>query len=99
MGLTCSTYVIQVFQSFGHQLVDVETWETRDTDLAWQNGMLETIAQYVSSDRAAEAAKYIGSTRIRPEEAAAAVIHALPPLTVKDAKAMAQEIPELLEAA
>ncbi|UWU25433.1 hypothetical protein N2601_31075 (plasmid) [Rhizobium sp. CB3060] len=98
MGLTCATYVTSVFEWFGHSIVDLDTWRPRDTDVEWQKGMLSDIETHVSKERADEVAKFVGHIRIRPEEAAAAVIHEPPPISYDVAVRMASEILEVISA-
>ncbi|MBO9168418.1 hypothetical protein [Rhizobium sp. L245/93] len=96
MGLTCATYVIQVFQSFGHNIAEIDKWEVRADDILWQEGILKVVAEHVSPQRASEVAVYVGQIRIRPEEAAAAVLNAEPPISFEKAVQMAQDIQELI---
>lgn len=96
MGLTCATYVIEVFETFGHPIADLTTWRVRETDAGWQQGIVEIMAQH-NPGRAEEAKKYIGSIRVRPTEAAGAVISAKTPITFEEAEVIAIDIQALID--
>lgn len=92
MGLTCASFVIQLFQSFGHEICDISGWQTREDDEAWQAEIIALIRENISQERAQEVEAYVGRHRIRPEEAAAAVLNRAPPLEFDRAMSLAAEI-------
>ncbi len=73
-GLTCATFVIQVFHSQSYWLVDFEKWPDRADDMTWQNQILDTLQKYASNDHIKAQREKIqkGAARFRPEEVAAA---------------------------
>jgi hypothetical protein len=98
MGLTCATFVIQLFHSFGHAICDLSSWEARDDDATWQAEIIEKLREDYPqhADRVSD---YIGRHRIRPEEAAAAVMNPAPPTSFSRAVELAAEINEMIRAA
>lgn len=76
-GLTCSTFILSIFESVGITLVDQNSWNERQTDIDWQeyvlaffkeknaenpNKVFEEIIKHFESN--------IGCFRFRPEEVA-----------------------------
>ncbi|MCX7087054.1 MAG: hypothetical protein NTV00_03260 [Methylococcales bacterium] len=74
-GLTCATFVIQVFHSQGYKIVDVENWCERDDDKVWQSSILRCLEEGGASAEHVEFQRQQipkGAARFRPEEVAAA---------------------------
>lgn len=74
-GLTCATFVMQVFHSQGYKIVDVENWYERDDDKVWQSSILSSLEKYGASAEYLECQRQQiskGAARFRPEEVAAA---------------------------
>jgi hypothetical protein len=99
MGMTCATFVIAVFHSFGFPIVVSQTWLPREDDAAWQTGMIRILERRSNWKQHAEAAKsFIGVARYRPEEVAVAATHPEPPLRYADALSLAAELKDLINA-
>jgi hypothetical protein len=75
-GLTCSTFVMQVFDSQGFQILDKKSWKNLPADKTWMNQIIQKVKQseadkkFLSYQR-----KRIqeGVSRFRPEQVAAAL--------------------------
>ena len=98
MGMTCATFVVAVFHSFGFPIVIGETWLGRNDDAAWQTGMISILERCGASKEHVEAAKdFVGAARYRPEEVAVAATHPEPPLSYGDALSLAAELKTLIQ--
>lgn len=76
-GLTCATFVLKIFASQGHHLVDFSTWKPQSKNKEWHLKMLGLLLKYTDTSREflsklAIKIKY-GISRFKPEEVAAAV--------------------------
>ncbi len=74
-GLTCATFVIQIFHSQGYKIIDVEKWRERDDDKVWQNQIISCLEKHTDNAAFIDFQRYQiakGSARFRPEEVAAA---------------------------
>lgn len=72
-GLTCATFVLQVFRNQSFDIIDIDSWKSRDDDGAWQAKILDDLKIYSDASEAhLEALKeHIGkAARFRPEEVA-----------------------------
>lgn len=78
-GLTCSSFVLELIESQGFDLIDKSSWPLRDEDRNWQEETLEGLAESAISD---EDHKHLtiqqtkcenGAHRFRPEEVGASV--------------------------
>jgi len=82
-GLTCATFVIQVFHSQGIIIIDLDGWKHRKADKKWQNQILQNLKAYpTTTDAFIEHQKskiLAGSARFKPEEVAAAASKPVPP--------------------
>jgi hypothetical protein len=82
-GLTCSSFVIEIFKSQGIKLINENDWAYRDTDANWQKEILISLQdeRFTDDDHALIEAqtKLIGAIRFRPEEVAASAVIASPP--------------------
>ncbi len=76
-GLTCSTFILSIFESVGINLIDYSTWQDRKEDMDWQKNILD----FFIEKNTADPIKYpteivdhiksnIGCFRFRPEEVA-----------------------------
>ncbi len=75
VGLTCATFVLQVFKSCGFELVNLDSWQKKDKKaIRWQKEMLKTLVERegVSKEFLEHQTANIGSRRYLPEEVAAA---------------------------
>lgn len=74
-GLTCSTFVMAVFNSATVRLVDLTNWQTRAEDQAWYGRLLRYMARNgVDQTHIARITSDVTCLRVRPEEAAAACL-------------------------
>lgn len=78
VGMSCSTFVLAVFQSVGIPLVNIDTWQTREGDLARHEALLQKMrdgipgfAPPAPSDHITLVEKEKHCMRVRPEEVAA----------------------------
>ena len=80
-GLTCATFVIQVFHSQGYPVIDFEKWQYREEDKTWQVKILQLLEKIVDSDHINYQYAKIekGTVRFKPEEVAAAAALSDPP--------------------
>ncbi len=73
-GLTCSTFVMQVFSAQGHNILCKESWENRASDSRWQTNILNKLSENnISEKYIAKQKKNIGAFRFRPEEVAGSI--------------------------
>lgn len=71
-GLTCATFISEIFRAAGLPLVRNDTWETRDSDVAWGDevcNLLKTKGN-ASDEHIAAVRANINGLRLRPEEVA-----------------------------
>jgi len=80
-GLTCATFVIQVFHSQGFQIIDFEKWKYRKADKCWQMQIIQNLMQQASKEHIQYQRKKIqvGAARFKPEEVAVATSLPNPP--------------------
>ncbi|WP_314242571.1 hypothetical protein [Empedobacter tilapiae] len=67
-GLTCSTFIMSIFESIGITLIDIENWNYRDSDKEWQQKVVDYLLKYKDESQANFAKQNIGCFRFRPEE-------------------------------
>lgn len=85
IGLTCSTFILAVFDSVGFPLVEIETWVRRPDDAAVRTALLALLQRREDAGRiergytAKVRAESERCTRVRPEDVLAAVIAPNPP--------------------
>jgi len=76
-GLSCSSFVIAVFNSIGIRLVDMSKWPSRQSDIAHHTLLLSWLKgpcmQLGHMDHFARVEKEVGCPRVRPSEATAAL--------------------------
>jgi hypothetical protein len=102
VGLTCSSFVLAVFEVARVPLADLTTWpQPTEEDISRQREQLEMLAKDLTIDREhIEATKAeIGNTRYHPLEVAGAGTADDLPTTYSYASKMADEIRELLNPA
>lgn len=95
-GLTCATFVVEVYRANQLPLISEETWPTRlQNDAAWQR---EIVGHLEGHPRASQEhidgmkADIGRAARFKPEEVAAAVVQPLPPHQFADCIELAGEI-------
>lgn len=73
-GLTCATFILGFFEALGYSILDLDTWQSREDDKAWQQNIYKHLETRLSKEEAAEQKKLIGSAyRFRPEEVVGSV--------------------------
>ena len=112
-GLTCATFVLEIFANRGVNLLNLQQWPAdRPEDKAWQLAIIEelgrTRATLMQKGRTAEAdavgrhinalEKKQGATRCRPEEVAAGVQNVPTPMAFADAEPLGQALLAELQA-
>ncbi|WP_343565498.1 hypothetical protein [Kiloniella sp. b19] len=101
-GLTCATFVMQVFESLGYPVVDVESWLDRPEDIDWQRMILEMLEHWgvkngVSIEEHVKAIReQPASCRFRPEEVAYCTTRDEIPVTYQEAEPAGRRIVEEL---
>jgi hypothetical protein len=101
-GLTCATFILTVFKSYGFHLVNEESWPARPSDADWQTRIVARLRTTGASEAHVSAMQAeIGAKRFRPEEvvAAAQVSSDHWPADFEDVKALAAAIVEQVQAA
>lgn len=80
-GLTCATFVIQVFHSQGFQIIDFEKWKHRKADKCWQMQIIQNLKNRASEEHIQYQRRKIleGAARFKPEEVAIAASLPNPP--------------------
>jgi hypothetical protein len=81
-GMSCSTYVLAVFQSVGITLVNMGTWQERVGDVARHQALLQKMrtgipgwAPPASPEHIAIVEQETNCMRVRPEEVAATALY------------------------
>jgi hypothetical protein len=97
-GLTCSTFVAEVFRHQGLPLIEPATWPRgRPDDLAAQRAIVAQMkAQGADADHVAAVEREIGCARFRAEEIAAAGVSDSPPITFEQAEGTGQQIRSMI---
>lgn len=75
IGLTCATFLLEVFLSCGYQLIQSNSWpRSQKADIKWQKEMIEVFLEQpgVSQEFLERQRKNVGNRRYLPEEVAAA---------------------------
>lgn len=72
-GLTCATFVIELFNELAIPFLDIRTWKKRPGDDEWAQKILSWIGPSMSQEHVAAQQVRIGQTvRVRPTDVAAA---------------------------
>lgn len=72
-GLTCATFLVELFKELAIPFIDVETWRKRDGDDEWAKKILPLICASMSQMHVDAQRARIGDTiRVRPTDVAAA---------------------------
>ncbi|RTY88478.1 hypothetical protein EKM05_07050 [Flavobacterium sp. GSP27] len=78
-GLTCSTFIISIFQTVGISLIEFGSWKQREDDLLWHQNVLDFFIAKNKEDSKKYPDKILkhfqnnaGCFRFRPEEVASA---------------------------
>ncbi|MDG0065847.1 hypothetical protein MMB92_17945 [Burkholderia sp. IO2] len=77
-GLTCTTFVVEVFRAASIPLVDYDNWPALPDNVAWGESVCQALAGSGATDDHVNAVRRnIGGLRVRPYEAVGAAL--LPP--------------------
>ncbi len=103
-GLSCATFVMTVFRSAGHPLIDAESWVICDPreaarDEAVQCGFVDQLAASGDPSQQAQAARItpeIGCPRYRPQDVAGAGLEDYPSVSFSVCRANGEYILSLL---
>lgn len=72
-GLTCATFIVELFNELGIPFINVGTWKVRSGDTEWAERILEVISHSMSPEHVEAQRNRIGHTvRVRPADIAAA---------------------------
>jgi hypothetical protein len=97
VGLTCSTFVLAIFEVSGVRLLDYNTWPERPDDLAFQRGVIATLDRTGAAKAdVAAAAGQLPTARYRPLEVAAGAYADDRPIAFPLAISLADEIGRLI---
>ncbi len=90
-GSTCATFVMEVFEALGVQLLRDKQWRPRKADKEWQQLIVETLIRYQADPtHIIELQKQCTGIRYRPEEVAAAVADSESAIPLSFSKASAE---------
>jgi len=100
-GLTCATFVMAVFASFGKDLLREDEWILRKQDIAWHSSIIKTLEETksyhdISDEHIMNIRKEIGCVRFRPEEVAASMLNKTIPVSFKFASEVGAKIVEMI---
>jgi hypothetical protein len=70
-GLTCATYIVEIFRGAMIKLLDETTWKPNDENRQWQEAICKFLATRADAEHLAAVQRNINGLRIRPEEVAA----------------------------
>jgi len=93
-GLTCATFIVEVYRANALPLLDDDAWPSRlEEDTAWQERILDGLRKTGAEQSHIDAlSDDIGCVRYKPEEVAAATLQEDRPVSFDECLAMAQEI-------
>ncbi len=97
-GLTCATFVIEVFRAVSLRIVDENTWPADGANTAWMQAVAQLLQQKESMAYAKRAMRDFDGRRLKPEEVAyAAAICGTPPMHNRDAVRGGKQVATLLD--
>lgn len=68
-GMTCSTFIVALFEELGYPFIDVSTWEQRDGDALWASSILELLGPGMDEQHVAVQRSLLGQgIRVRPSD-------------------------------
>ncbi|MBI6911689.1 hypothetical protein [Pseudomonas palleroniana] len=68
-GLTCATFLLAFFSELGHDLINIDGWQSREDDEAWQKYILTQLSGALGEAKSKLMGASIGvAYRFRPEE-------------------------------
>jgi hypothetical protein len=72
-GMTCATFVMELFDELGIPFIAKETWEPRDGDTDWAESILAVLANQMTKEHVdAQYARIREVVRVRPSDIASA---------------------------
>jgi hypothetical protein len=94
-GLSCATFIVAVFRSAGHPLVDASDWpKASDDDMGVQRSFVEALeGDPRSSAQGATVRREIGCPRIRPDHVAGACLESYSDRPVPHAQCETNAVP------
>jgi hypothetical protein len=100
-GLTCATFIVAVFGSYGFDLLDEASWPTHNAeDEGWQSQIIETLRSNGAHPAHIEAMERdVGSSRFKPDEVVGSSTLPTWPVAFPEARSIADEIISLIAAA
>lgn len=92
-GLTCASFVLEVFAAQGHIVLNKESWQERETDKDWQNYIINALENTGATPEHIQYQRsLIGAFRYRPEEVAGAIPQDEYPVDFDDALEYSKEV-------
>ena len=74
-GLTCATFIVELFNELGLPFIDIETWQVRTEDAEWAERIIAMLEHSMSPEHVVAQRNRIGQTvRVRPADIAAAAL-------------------------
>lgn len=68
-GLTCATFLLAFFSELGHDIIDIENWQSREDDVQWQKYIVSVFEKLLGKEVAKTLEVSMGGAyRYRPEE-------------------------------
>ncbi|MGB0428916.1 MAG: hypothetical protein ACPGLV_00485 [Bacteroidia bacterium] len=93
VGLTCATFAYLVFKRWGVELLDLPTWQTRESDIDWHKYIVHSLEKYgAESNHVEQIRSEQGCSRIRPEEVAASCVLSPKPVVFNSIESLGAEI-------
>ncbi|MFP3586375.1 hypothetical protein SCB29_22320 [Paraburkholderia sp. SIMBA_055] len=73
-GLTCATFIVELFNELGYPFIDANTWQQRADDAEWARHILDGMSSRMNAQHVEVQRARIGddTIRIRPSDIAAA---------------------------
>lgn len=92
-GLTCSTFILEMFRFLNLELLDLDSWVSRSDDLLWQESILKQVRAYMVKKNILDEThldasdKFRTGFRYRPEEVAGSWLETDRPVSFLPAEA------------
>ena len=92
-GLTCATFVLEIFDVLGFSLLNRDEWPKRPGDKDWQENIIKIITPSASPEHIETMRRDVGKVkRFCPEEVAAACLSTDHPVPFSEAEKLAEQI-------
>lgn len=97
-GLTCATFVIQIFHSQGFYIIDIPKWYHKQEDKIWQKQIIQALTAIAPEEHIQYQLRKIqkGSARFKPEEVAVAAVLPDQPYAPEPLKIPASKLLDLI---